>query len=129
MSPRIGFFVDGFNLYHSVAKVAQETADESVKWLDLQGLARGIQPLISPAASLASIHYFTALRLLIAPIAGLSASACPVGSFPIVRLNGGERLLCRDAVPTLPSDTRAARGAAPTSRQLDGGDSIRSLGG
>jgi uncharacterized LabA/DUF88 family protein len=61
MSPRVGFFVDGFNLYHSVAKVAQETPDESVKWLDLQGLARGILPLISPTASLASIHYFTAL--------------------------------------------------------------------
>jgi len=53
--------VDGFNLYHSVTKVAQETSDESVKWLDLQGLARGILPLISPPASLASIHYFTAL--------------------------------------------------------------------
>ena len=61
MSPRVGFFVDGFNLYHSVTKVAQETSDESVKWLDLQGLARGILPLISPTASLASIHYFTAL--------------------------------------------------------------------
>jgi hypothetical protein len=53
--------VDGFNLYHSVAKVAQETADESVKWLDLQGMARGILPLVSPTATLASIHYFTAL--------------------------------------------------------------------
>ena len=61
MSPRVGFFVDGFNLYHSVAKVAQETSDESVKWLDLQGLARGILPLISPTASLALIHYFTAI--------------------------------------------------------------------
>jgi uncharacterized LabA/DUF88 family protein len=61
MSPRIGFFVDGFNLYHSVAAFAEETSDRSVKWLDLQGLARGIQPLISPTASLASIHYFTAL--------------------------------------------------------------------
>jgi hypothetical protein len=61
MSPRVGFFVDGFNLYHSVTKVAQETSDESVKWLDLQGLARGILPLISPTASLASIHYFTAI--------------------------------------------------------------------
>jgi hypothetical protein len=39
MSPRVGFFVDGFNLYHSVTKVAQETSDESVRWLDLQGLA------------------------------------------------------------------------------------------
>ena len=61
MSPRVGFFVDGFNLYHSVAGFAAEASDESVKWLDLQGLARGIQPLISPTASLASIHYFTAL--------------------------------------------------------------------
>ena len=61
MSPRVGFFVDGFNLYHSVTKVAQETSDESVKWLDLQGLARGILPLITPTASFASIHYFTAL--------------------------------------------------------------------
>ena len=61
MSPRVGFFVDGFNLYHSIARLAQETSDESVKWLDLQGLARGILPLISPTASLASIHYFTAL--------------------------------------------------------------------
>ena len=61
MSPRVGFFVDGFNLYHSVAAFAEETSDESVKWLDLQGLARGILPLISPTASLASIHYFTAL--------------------------------------------------------------------
>ena len=61
MSTRVGFFVDGFNLYHSVTKLAQETSDESVKWLDLQGLARGILPLISPSASLASIHYFTAL--------------------------------------------------------------------
>lgn len=61
MSPRVGFFVDGFNLYHSVAGFAAEASDESVKWLDLQGLARSIQPLISSTASLASIHYFTAL--------------------------------------------------------------------
>jgi uncharacterized LabA/DUF88 family protein len=61
MRPRVGFFVDGFNLYHSVAKVAQETADESIKWLDLQGMARGILPLVSPTATLASLHYFTAL--------------------------------------------------------------------
>jgi uncharacterized LabA/DUF88 family protein len=61
MSPRVGFFVDGFNLYHSVAAFAEEASDESVKWLDLQGLARGILPLISPTASLASIHYFTAI--------------------------------------------------------------------
>ena len=61
MNPRVGFFVDGFNLYHSIAAFAEKTSDESVKWLDLQGLVRGIQPLISPTASLASIHYFTAM--------------------------------------------------------------------
>ncbi len=61
MRPRVGFFVDGFNLYHSVAKVAQETADESIKWLDLQGMARGILPLVSSTATLDSLHYFTAL--------------------------------------------------------------------
>ena len=61
MNPRVGVFVDGFNLYHSVAKLAQEMGDESVKWLDVEGLARGLQPLISPTASLVSLHYFTAL--------------------------------------------------------------------
>jgi uncharacterized LabA/DUF88 family protein len=61
MKPRVAFFVDGFNLYHSIGAFTEEASDESVKWLDLQGLARGIQPLISPTASLASIHYFTAL--------------------------------------------------------------------
>ncbi len=61
MSPRVGFFVDGFNLYHSLATLAKESGDQSVKWLDLQGLARGILPLVSPSASLRSLHYFTAL--------------------------------------------------------------------
>jgi uncharacterized LabA/DUF88 family protein len=61
VSPRVGFFVDGFNLYHSLATLAKESGDQSVKWLDLQGLARGILPLVSPSASLRSLHYFTAL--------------------------------------------------------------------
>jgi len=61
MKPRVAFFVDGFNLYHRIAAFTEEASDDSGKWLDLQGLARGIQPLISPKASLASIHYFTAL--------------------------------------------------------------------
>lgn len=61
MSPRVGFFVDGFNLYHSLATLAKESGDQSVKWLDLQGLARGILPLVGPSASLRSLHYFTAL--------------------------------------------------------------------
>lgn len=61
MSPRVGFFVDGFNLYHSVATFANESADESVKWLDLQALAQDLLPIISPSATMRSLHYFTAL--------------------------------------------------------------------
>lgn len=61
MSPRVGFFVDGFNLYHSLASLAVESGDESVKWLDLRLLARVMLPLVSPTASLRSVHYFTAL--------------------------------------------------------------------
>ena len=49
MSPRVGFFVDGFNLYHGLATLAKESGDQSVKWLDLAGLANGclcrMQPL------------------------------------------------------------------------------------
>ena len=61
MSPRVGFFVDGFNLYHSLATLAKESGDQSVKWLNLAGLAHGTLPLVSPSASLRSLHYFTAL--------------------------------------------------------------------
>lgn len=61
MSQRVGFFVDGFNLYHSVAQFSAESGDQSVKWLDLHGLAKGMLPLVGPLATLRSIHYFTAL--------------------------------------------------------------------
>lgn len=53
--------MDGFNLYHSLVAVADASGDESVKWLDLQGLARGMLPLISVTASLRSLHFFSAL--------------------------------------------------------------------
>ena len=59
--PRVGFFVDGFNLYHSVSQVADEAGDSSVKWLDLNGLLTGMLPLIGPAAEMAAWHYFTSL--------------------------------------------------------------------
>ncbi len=60
-NPRVGFFVDGFNLYHSVSQVADEVGDSSVKWLDLNGLLTGMLPLIGPAAEMAAWHYFTSL--------------------------------------------------------------------
>jgi hypothetical protein len=58
---RVGFFVDGFNLYHSLAQVAAESGDASVKWLDLQGLLTGVLPLVDQRAAMGSWHYFTAL--------------------------------------------------------------------
>lgn len=61
MKPRVGFFVDGFNLYHSLAQVTAESGDASVKWLDLQRLLSGILPLVDQHAAMGSWHYFTAL--------------------------------------------------------------------
>jgi hypothetical protein len=51
MNPRAAFFIDGFNLYHSLAAYAKESGDHSLKWLDLIGLAKGwaeygVRPLL-----------------------------------------------------------------------------------
>ena len=61
MSPRVAFFVDGFNLYHSLSTLAKESGDQSVKWLDLAGLANGCLHEIGGSSLLRSVHYFTAL--------------------------------------------------------------------
>ena len=61
MSPRVGFFVDGFNLYHSLAAYAKDSGDYSVKWLDLIGLANGSLHEVGGSSGLRSLHYFTAL--------------------------------------------------------------------
>jgi hypothetical protein len=61
MKPRAAFFVDGFNLYHSLASFAKETGDNSVKWLDIVGLADGTLHEIGGGASLRSVNYFTAI--------------------------------------------------------------------
>ena len=61
MSARVGFFIDGFNLYHSLSSLAKETDDQSMKWLDLVGLATGSLHEVGGGATLRSVHYFTAL--------------------------------------------------------------------
>ncbi len=61
MNPRVAFFVDGFNLYHSLATYAKESGDHSVKWLDLIGLANGSLHEVGRSSELRSMHYFTAL--------------------------------------------------------------------
>ena len=61
MKPRVAFFVDGFNLYHSLAAFAKETGNDSVKWLDVVGLADGTLHEIGGGAALRSVNYFTAM--------------------------------------------------------------------
>ena len=61
MNPRAAFFIDGFNLYHSLAAYAKEVGDHSLKWLDLIGLAKGSLHEVGGSSELRSLHYFTAL--------------------------------------------------------------------
>ena len=61
MNPRAAFFIDGFNLYHSLAAYAKEAGDHSLKWLDLIGLAKGSLHEVGGSSELRSLHYFTAL--------------------------------------------------------------------
>ncbi len=56
------FLVDGFNLYHSVLDIENEHGYKT-KWLNLHSLFSSYLPNISTKARLASIYYFTALRL------------------------------------------------------------------
>lgn len=51
---KAAFFIDGFNLYHSLAK---KSALHKYKWLNLWKLA---ESLLIPNESLSDVHYFTA---------------------------------------------------------------------
>jgi hypothetical protein len=58
-SERVVFFVDGFNLYHSVLS-AERQSQVPLKWLDLHALCAAHLYLIGPAAHVAQVQYFTA---------------------------------------------------------------------
>lgn len=51
---RTAFFVDGYNLYYGLLRGSPH------KWLDLSALLESILYVQDPAASLDSVHYFTA---------------------------------------------------------------------
>lgn len=53
------FLVDGFNLYHSV-KDLQQDSGVCTKWLNLRHLCISLLPLIDKHASLKQIYYFSA---------------------------------------------------------------------
>jgi hypothetical protein len=57
---RTVFFVDGFNVYHSLLAAGRHLPGVQLKWLDLPALLGSTLPLIDRHASLVSIHYFTA---------------------------------------------------------------------
>lgn len=52
---RVGFYVDGFNLYHAMA----ENCVPQVKWLNLKGLA---ESFLRPGDTLEVVCYFTAVQ-------------------------------------------------------------------
>ncbi|MBI5168050.1 MAG: NYN domain-containing protein [Candidatus Eisenbacteria bacterium] len=58
---RIGFFVDGFNLYHSLVDAQLANRGRSTKWLSLRSLCVWSLGHLDPSARLVSIHYFSAL--------------------------------------------------------------------
>jgi len=59
-APRVMFFYDGFNLYHSLERARLVAPPEPVKWLDLTALARAHVYILGPAETLAGVRYFTA---------------------------------------------------------------------
>ncbi|MCC5843967.1 MAG: NYN domain-containing protein [Verrucomicrobia bacterium] len=59
-APRVVFFVDGFNLYHSIKSAEQRFDGIPLKWLDLPALCDSTLHLIGGGARRTAIHYFTA---------------------------------------------------------------------
>lgn len=60
MNPRVMFFFDGFNLYHSILSAERARAGRTLKWLDLAALADAHLYTFGPSAAMVGVHYFTA---------------------------------------------------------------------
>jgi len=59
-APRVMFFYDGFNLYHSLERARLAAPHDPIRWLDLTALARSHVYILGPTEVLAGVHYFTA---------------------------------------------------------------------
>lgn len=57
---RVSFFVDGFNLYHSLCAAQRSALDQTFKWLDLEALFREHLDLVAQRSTLQDVWYFTA---------------------------------------------------------------------
>ena len=59
-NPRVIFFVDGFNLYHSVKEAEGHMSEFQLKWLDIAKLCTSYLKQIGGGAQVEEVHYFTA---------------------------------------------------------------------
>ncbi len=57
---RTTFFVDGFNLYHSLRAAQAARGEAGFKWLDVAGLCRSLLSAIGGGARLERVLYFSA---------------------------------------------------------------------
>lgn len=56
---RVSFYVDGFNLYHSMLDI-RTIHKKKAKWLDLRAFCESLIGNIAPHGTLESVHYFSA---------------------------------------------------------------------
>ena len=57
---RTSFFIDGFNLYHSIRAAEKQLPDKQLKWLDIPALCQSYLQMIGNGAQLEKVHYFSA---------------------------------------------------------------------
>ncbi|MEM7791926.1 MAG: NYN domain-containing protein [Verrucomicrobiota bacterium] len=57
---KASFFIDGFNLYHSVRAAEKKLPNQQLKWLDISALCRSYLPILGTDVDLGEVHYFSA---------------------------------------------------------------------
>jgi hypothetical protein len=65
--PRVSFFIDGFNVYHSIKQAIDRRVITNGKWLDYRRFCENFVPLFGTGSQIAEIHYFSALATFLAP--------------------------------------------------------------
>ena len=57
---RTTFFIDGFNLYHSIRAAEKLLQGRQLKWLDIPAMCESYLQMIGNGAELEQVHYFSA---------------------------------------------------------------------
>lgn len=57
---KASFFINGFNLYHSILAAEKLMPGEQLKWLDIPSFCHSYIPLFGKDVDLHEIHYFSA---------------------------------------------------------------------